>query len=235
MFREELKAVGVDAGSLTGTVKIKGIVLDTPRYTSPDRVFTGADIMLTVTDASGKASDVKLSFECYKDSNGIKRPFLNEVLNLSNKSKFSVLYQKENANDYLLAAVRYGHAAGMSQIGAYQMAKSKKTYQDILTFYYAMGSDSKLLTKAWDIDNGITSPAAKAKAKTKFKSFKARVKLPGKGGVLNVRNGPSTAKKRIGRLKNNAKVTITGKSGSWYKLKYKGKTGYVYKKYIKKL
>jgi SpoIID/LytB domain protein len=247
MFRDKLAAAGAPAGKLKGTVKVKSIVLDTPRYSDPNRVFTGADITLTVTDTSGNTKNVKLSFECYKDSSGINRPFLNDVLNLSNKSKFSALYLKSNTNDFLLASVRYGHGAGMSQTGAYQMAKSQKTYRDILTFYYAMDSESTLLTKPWNIDNGITSlaetpapaPVVKQPAATpapaKFKSFKAKVTLPGKGGNLNVRKGPSTKNKILGKLKNKAKVTITGKSGSWYKLKYKGKTGYVSKKYIKKI
>ncbi|MDR1068851.1 MAG: SpoIID/LytB domain-containing protein [Clostridiales Family XIII bacterium] len=230
MLRNKLTSKGVDAGKLTGTVTVKSIKLDTPRYTNPNRVFTGADITLTVTDAANKTSDVTLSFECYTDGNGIKRPFLNDVLNLSNKSKFSVLYLKENVNDYLLASVRYGHAAGMSQIGAYQMAKSGKTYRDILTFYYDMGGASKLVTKSWSINNGVTTEDSTEPEPSGSYTYGT---VSVSGANLNVRGGPSTSYAIIGSLKSGAAVTIISTSGSWHKIQYNGGIGYVHTSYVK--
>ena len=52
--------------------------------------------------------------------------------------------------------------------------------------------------------------------------------------VLNVRKGPSTKYAKLGKLSKGAKVQIiSNASNGWYKIKYKGKYGYVAKKYIK--
>ncbi|WP_455543659.1 SH3 domain-containing protein [Intestinibacter sp.] len=50
---------------------------------------------------------------------------------------------------------------------------------------------------------------------------------------LNVRSKASTSGVILGKLYTGAKVQITGESGSWYKIIYNGKTGYVYKQYVK--
>ena len=50
--------------------------------------------------------------------------------------------------------------------------------------------------------------------------------------TLNVRSGPSTSYDKIGTLKANAKVEILGTSGSWYKIDFNGKEGYVSASYI---
>lgn len=49
---------------------------------------------------------------------------------------------------------------------------------------------------------------------------------------LNVRGSASTKGSVLGSLHKGNKVDITGKTGSWYKINYKGKTGYVSKDYI---
>ena len=50
---------------------------------------------------------------------------------------------------------------------------------------------------------------------------------------LHVRSGPGTKHSSKGLLSRGTKVTITGESGSWYKIKYGSGTGYVHKNYIK--
>jgi SpoIID/LytB domain protein len=242
MLRAAMAAAGADPAGLPddAVVSVKQITLTNPRYTDNGiaRAYTGATFTLGLP-----AGDVNVSFAPYVDSGGVKRPFLNEKLGLSNKSKFSLLYLRDNGDSYLLAAVRYGHSAGMSQIGAFQMAAEGKSYVDILKFYYLVGQESKIVTKDWPIDNGVTEgpmpvdeSAVKsekkdtAKAKVTAWSAKGYVKTK---GTLNVRSGPSTSKKKIGSLKYKAKVTITGKTGSWYRIKHKSGSGYVMKKYIK--
>jgi stage II sporulation protein D len=256
MFRSALKDQGIDTKDLKADVKVKSIKLTSPRYTSPDdHCFTGADIVISVpkTDSSAAISTT-LKFEPYVDGNKIKRPFLNSVLNLSNKSKYSLLYVRNDSKSFLLAAIRFGHSAGMSQVGANQIAIDGGTYKDILTFYYMLGSKTKLVTKDWVIDNdlspakGVTDdtkvttpkkitsakPAApKAKAKVKAKVVKGKVKVS--SGNLNVRKGPGLKYKILFKLKKGKTVTILKKKGSWYKIKYGKKTGYVKATYIKKL
>ncbi|WP_181742419.1 SH3 domain-containing protein, partial [Terrilactibacillus laevilacticus] len=52
---------------------------------------------------------------------------------------------------------------------------------------------------------------------------------------LNVRSTPSTSKKAIGLLNKGSKLTVTGSSGSWLKIRYKNKSAYVFGKYVKKM
>lgn len=49
---------------------------------------------------------------------------------------------------------------------------------------------------------------------------------------LNVREKATTSSKNIGSLDKNQQVKITGSQGSWYKIEFDGKTGYVKKDYI---
>lgn len=52
--------------------------------------------------------------------------------------------------------------------------------------------------------------------------------------TLNVRSGKSTKNKVIGSVKKNTKLTVQKKeSNGWYKITYKGKTGYVSGSYVK--
>lgn len=57
-------------------------------------------------------------------------------------------------------------------------------------------------------------------------------KVTGISTSLNVRFGAGTNNTIIGSLKPNQTVTITGESGSWYKIDFNGKVGYVSKQYI---
>ena len=50
---------------------------------------------------------------------------------------------------------------------------------------------------------------------------------------LNIRKSADSDSKVVGTLREGASVTIKDSSGSWYKITAGGKTGYVYKKYIK--
>ncbi len=50
---------------------------------------------------------------------------------------------------------------------------------------------------------------------------------------LRIRKSASTDSSVVGTLKQGATVTIKDSTGSWYKISANGKTGYVYKKYIK--
>lgn len=50
---------------------------------------------------------------------------------------------------------------------------------------------------------------------------------------LNMRSGASTKHKKILTIPKGKSVSYISKSGSWYKVKYEGKTGYVSSKYLK--
>ncbi|NLU49171.1 MAG: solute-binding protein [Syntrophomonadaceae bacterium] len=50
----------------------------------------------------------------------------------------------------------------------------------------------------------------------------------------SVRTGPGVKYKRIGIVKKGVKLPVLGKKGSWYRVKYGNKTGYIYAKSVKK-
>ena len=251
MIREALKNAGISPSKIEASLSITSIKLTMPRYSDPEpHCFTGADITVSVPATDNNAAIKKtLSFKGWKDGKGILRPFLNKTLNLSNKSFFSALHLKNNTNSYLLASVRYGHSSGMSQIGAYQMAKDGKKYSSILKFYYLKGSKTKLLTTDWNINNGLTPAKNSSKntgnntnnktnnktkpATPKGKVIKGKVKIT--DGTLNMRKGAGKKYKVIRSLKKGATVRILGSKGSWYKIKYAKKIGFVKKVYVRKL
>ncbi|MDO4174257.1 MAG: SH3 domain-containing protein [Eubacteriales bacterium] len=51
--------------------------------------------------------------------------------------------------------------------------------------------------------------------------------------AVNMRSGPDNSASVVCVLPKNASAEKLGNSGNWIKVKYKGKTGYVYKKYLK--
>ena len=55
------------------------------------------------------------------------------------------------------------------------------------------------------------------------------------GSNLRVRTAPSLNSSTYGYLLNGTEVEITGESGEWYAINYKGETGYCSKNYIKKI
>lgn len=52
-------------------------------------------------------------------------------------------------------------------------------------------------------------------------------------GTVNVREKTDTNSKKVTYVFKNDKVEVLEKDGSWYKVKAKGKTGYIYEKYVK--
>jgi SpoIID/LytB domain protein len=242
MIRESLAAAGVDTATLIADVNVNSIALTYPKFANPNRIFTGADIAVTVND--GTVRDVVLSYAPITDS-GTNRPFINGILNLSNKSAFKILALRDNGSDWTLASTRYGHGSGLSQVGCYQMAASGLTYTDMLAFYYLCGTSTVLITKSWPTVESTVNPTPEDQvevnpvAPDKPASSATAAVIGKKGivnissGLLNVRAGAGTQYKSLGTLKKGATVTIKGTKGSWYKITFKKKTGYVKKSYIK--
>ncbi len=53
-----------------------------------------------------------------------------------------------------------------------------------------------------------------------------------KGSGVNVRSGPGLGYGSIGTVGTGESFSVTGVSGDWYKISYKGATGYVYSSYL---
>ena len=82
-----------------------------------------------------------------------------------------------------------------------------------------------------------TAKTTTTKAETKSNTITQKVIAQGTVHVssyLNVRSSASTSGKVLGKVYKNDKVDIIGQTGSWYKINYKGKTGYVSKDYVTK-
>ena len=93
----------------------------------------------------------------------------------------------------------------------------------------------KYRVRAYKKANGTTvysSYTSAVKATTK-KAVSGKIK----GSNVNFRKGASISKAKIAQLKKGKNVTLTGKSGSWYKVKAsikgKSKTGYILDDYVK--
>ncbi|MCL2493813.1 MAG: SpoIID/LytB domain-containing protein, partial [Clostridiales bacterium] len=159
-LREKLSGTGVDVSSIPSDVSVKSIALTNPNYSSPDRAWLGATITLGLPKtAAAAARDIALAFGPYTPSGSTsKYPFLNQALGVG--TRYGMLYLRDDGTSWLLAAVRCGHASGLSQIGAYQMANSGKTYKDILAFYYNLGSSTKLVTLTGNSTAATATPPA---------------------------------------------------------------------------
>jgi len=225
MLRDKLQAAGVNVGALSGDVAVKNIVLTNPKVSNPDRQFTGANFVLGVPGVG----DVTASFgPATFSGSSTKYPFVSEILGLGNK--FTMLALQDNGTSWLIASVRYGHGAGLSQVGAYQMAASGKTYKEILTFYYNVGTAASFVTMPWNASSG-TDPGSPGYTVTAV-SKKGTVNTP--GSTLNVRSGPGTGHEVLSSLKDGAKVTINGQVADWWRIDLgSGKNGFVSSAFIK--
>ncbi|MDR0876291.1 MAG: SpoIID/LytB domain-containing protein [Clostridiales Family XIII bacterium] len=223
MLREKLTADGIDVDAISGNVTVKKITLTGPKYKSPDRGFTGATIKLAIP----KASTVTLKFDAYKPSgSSVSFPFLNKVMGYG--TKFSMLYLRNDDTSWLLASVRYGHGAGLSQTGAYQLASKGKNFKQILKFYYNLGSATELVTMPWTDNTSESDPGYKVKKVSKTGSANVG------SSTLNVRSGPSTGYSIVSSLKNGTKVKITGQAADWWRIDLgSGKIGFVSGAFIK--
>lgn len=218
------------------SAKLKKITLTHNDFTNPKAQFNGAKLTIRVDYKTGKDKTYVLSYLPYK-SGKYRFPFINNVLNLKNKKMFILLNYKEYTNYFKIYSGRFGHGSGMSQIGAYQMANSSKTYKDIIAFYYSVGNKTKLITKSWNIDGEDITKEEEAKDPNEF----VRTSNYGKTATVNVasdtylnmRSGASTSHSVIKKLYRGNKVTLKEENASWVKITYQGLTGYVYKSYLK--
>ena len=149
------------------------------------------------------------------------------------------------ASSYDKVKLSWKKVSGVSGYILYRYDSSKKKYVRIKTISgdrtvsytdtgRSMGKSYKYKIKAYKKADGKTaySPASSA-VKVKTDST-----MTGKtnGTSIAVRSGPSSSKKTIKKLGINTGVTITGTSGSWYRISIKvngkKKTGYIKKTYI---
>ncbi|STA98495.1 SH3 domain-containing protein [Clostridium baratii] len=117
--------------------------------------------------------------------------------------------------------------------------KDKTEKQDVKKDDNQNKEKDKVKPETKPVDNKETKPAVKPETKPEVKPEVKPVVIKTKVGTinvhtyLNVRSGASTRTSVIGSLGRNAKVTITGEQGNFFKINYNGRTGYVSKDYVK--
>ncbi len=149
------------------------------------------------------------------------------------------------ATSYDKVKLSWKKVSGASGYVLYRYDSSKKKYVKIKTISSgktvsytdtgrSMGKTYKYKIKAYKKANGKTAYSSASKAV----SVKTESTMTGKtnGTSIVVRSGPGTSKKALKKLGINTGVTITGTSGSWYRISLKvngkTKTGYIKKTYV---
>ena len=75
--------------------------------------------------------------------------------------------------------------------------------------------------------------AKRTAAKARLTAVKTGAKAKVTVKALNVRSGPAKTYKKIGTLRKGATVKVVASKGSWKKIHYGTRTGYVYSKGLK--
>ena len=153
---------------------------------------------------------------------------------------------KASGKNFYTVKLSWSKVNGASGYKIQKYNSSKKAYETIKTIsngstvsYNHTGLNAattyKYRVRAYKKANGTTvysSYTSAVKATTK-KAVSRKIK----GSNVNFRKGASISKAKIAQLKKGKNVTLTGKSGSWYKVKAsingKSKTGYILDDYVK--
>lgn len=127
--------------------------------------------------------------------------------------------------------LRSGPGTGYDKVSLL-LKGDKVTVLEILDGWYrvsAKGTEGYVSAKFIAPDtSGNSGTQTQTQPQTQVKTQNALVL----SGPLNVRSGPGTSYTRIGSLKVGTTVTVIGKSGQWYQIKYANLTGYVHSDYV---
>lgn len=87
----------------------------------------------------------------------------------------------------------------------------------------------------WGLPKGLYSGSQPVVQTQVCSSYPCQAKVGNASGTVNLREGPSTAKGIIIRVKVGETVTVNSYQSGWYNISYGGKTGYMMETYIVKL
>lgn len=191
---------------------MQSVVLHTPRYSAPSRLYTQLDCAVTVRK-NGNDRKLNLTFDVFGE---LETP-LGMSLNGAPNELWTVTREKDG---FRLTARRYGHGIGLSQRGAMLMADTGWSYDDILAFYYE-GCDLAqvtLLNAAGQVDHPASLPG--------YEQGTAIVNTAD-GGWLNLRLAPDQTSDILAFIPNGSQVTLLDAGGQWQKVCWQEQTGYV--------
>jgi len=95
-------------------------------------------------DKSGRIIDLELIFE--QGSKKIKGAEFRTLIGPDKLKSILIKTIKKSGDSFIFAGSGYGHGVGMSQWGAYKLAKEGKTAEEIINYYF---KDIKIV-KRWD-------------------------------------------------------------------------------------
>lgn len=204
--------------------EINAVTPHTPKYIAPSRLYTKMDFNLSVLN-NGAMEDVTLTFSIFDD--------LEAPLSMSiNSNKNELWSVSEEADHFVVTAMRYGHGIGMSQRGAQQMAGMGYTYDQILGFYYTdcvrmqHVFTQSILPPVGGGDAPVVSTQAPADIQPGSTS-QARVHLVNLSESLTMRYTPDENGKVITTIPNGSSVEVLAKAEPWTLIRAGLINGYV--------
>ena len=183
----------------------------------------------TVLDADGNPQYVYTDYKPYDKEIEAEVSYfglLEQAFGLSiNVTENEVLTILETKDAFVLEARRYGHGVGMSQRGAEEMANRKKSYLDILAFYYpgltieaypAEASPNatprpELVATARPTPSPTPRPSPLPVTEKNMPkgSFLASVEGIAEDSWLNMREGPSLSSEIVRKLFKGQRLIVT--------------------------
>lgn len=119
--------------SNTQLIRLDSLLLHTPKYSAPSKLYTKADFKMSVETVAAGGGSVKTSVVVTADIFSE----LEKLFGMSLQSSSNEIWTLTSTNTaYTLKAGRFGHGVGMSQHGAMEMARQGYSYDAILGFYY---------------------------------------------------------------------------------------------------
>lgn len=201
------------SGIVSSSQENKTVKKDTEASVTPsqDKKDTAAPVKMATPAKKDTAAPV---ISAFKASSDYKK----------NRSKLSM---KINKSGKMTIAIKDSKGKIISTL-----AKNKAVKSGVLNFDWniskvANGTYTAEMT-AENADGYKKTIKQKVSIQKPAKEKKGSVKAT----VLNMREKATTASKVITRLKKKQTVVIVAQQGSWYKVKYGSKTGYVSTKYI---
>lgn len=186
---------------------------------------------IITVDMSNNKSSTLLSFEVKKvvPVKDKTAPKLSSVMaSVDNKKNKAVISFKTNETAKVTVYIKNSSGKILSYLKKDVLTKAGTINQTYSTTSLGNGKYSFVMA-ATDTSKNRSSVTTTFYVKKVAKTKTGKVKVT----RLNVRSAASTKSKVIGTLKKNQSVTIVSSTGSWYKIKFGKKTGYVSKTYIK--
>ena len=140
---------------------------------------------------------------------------------LAKSSSYTAYVSKDNT------VVHTGPATSFNSLG--KLAKGAKV--KVLSHGSAFDYVSTSKGKGYIRNTHLTSSKPKTSTKASTSSKGAHIKNP-RNRTVNLRSGPGKKYKVIAEYRPGTKVTILKRGSAWFKVKVRGRTGYIMRKYI---